>query len=82
VTRQQLQQALEIAQSDVDLSAESQDSGIFNGYGWPSFEPVTVTIRQVAELIRWQAINFDGTVNARELNALASVGRRKFQVLG
>lgn len=78
MTQQQLQQALEIAKSDEDLINESCQIDIFNGFGLGNFQPVHVTLKQVAALIRWQCFQFNGAIDAVELNNLAYKGRKKF----
>ena len=81
MTKDELSQAVAVATSEADLSNEVANIDIFNGYGLPGFKPVYVTVRQVAALIRWQAVQFDGGVHAESLNELAYAGRQKFQIL-
>ena len=73
---QDYSEALAIAQSKADLTKEDID--IFAGFGLKVFMPVTVTLRQVARLMRWQAGQFNGEWNAAELNAIAHFGRKRF----
>jgi hypothetical protein len=80
MTTQQLSAALELAQSDADLSRES--IGHFDGYGLNGFEPVLCTVQQVARLVRWQCIQLNGATDADALNELAQFGRRRFIVVG
>jgi len=77
--RRQLERALKIAGSDKDLSCFNLD--IFDGYTLPEFDPVTVTIDDLAKLIRWQCFKLDGTIDSKELDDLAYVGKRKFKVM-
>jgi hypothetical protein len=80
MTKNQLSRAMEMARATVNLS--NVDIGIFHGFGLPSFKPVWCTIEQIAVLIRWQAIKFDGSIDSDALQELASAGRKKFLVLG
>jgi hypothetical protein len=79
VTKKDVQLAMSIAiDSNIDLSGV--DDSIFNGFGLPGFNPVSVTLRQVAKLIRWQAIMFNGEFDAYMYNEIVSIGRKKFIV--
>jgi hypothetical protein len=80
MTHNQLQRAVEIAKSNTDLLTESSQIDIFDGFGLGSFKPVTVTVKQVAALIRWQCFQFNGGIDATELNNLAYIGKKKFLV--
>lgn len=80
MTKNQLNRAMEMAKSDADLS--NVDTGIFHGFGLMSFKPVWCTIDQIAALIRWQVIQFNGGTDSEALQELANVGRKKFLVLG
>jgi len=81
MTKQEIQQATSIAMdSKVELSGV--DISVFNGFGLPDFKPVRVTIRQIARLIRWQAVMFNGELDADMYNKVADAGRRKFMVCG
>ena len=79
MTKDQLSQALQIAKSDKDLHLASID--IFFGFGLEDFEPVYCTIDQVAALIRWQAVQFNGGIDSDALQEVCNVGRKKFLVL-
>lgn len=52
------------------------------GCALPGFDPVFVTLEQVAALIRWQALQFDGKFDGEELASLAAIARRKFFLIG
>lgn len=82
MNKAELKEAVAIAQSDADLSAEAEQCNIFDGCALPDFKPVTVTVRQVAELIRWQAILLNGQIDTEALNELANWGRKRFLVVG
>ena len=82
MTKEELSKARELATNeDVDLAAETGQIDIFNGYALPDFKPVYVTIEMVAALIRWEALWFNGNLDANALNAIAAAGRKKFLVL-
>lgn len=77
----EFKEAFKIAESDIDLSSE--DTSVFFKFGLREFEPVTVTLHQVAALIRYQAryVMADGW-DSRALNEVREAGRRKFVVVG
>lgn len=79
MNREQFAQATVIAM-DSGISLSHVDDGIFLGCGLPGFQPVNVTIRQVARLIRWQCVQFNGELDAREYDELARLARRLFRV--
>ena len=81
MTKDQLQRAVAIAESDTDLSNERKQIDIFDGYGLEGFKPVHVTIKQVADLVRWQCVQFNGCIDADALNELAYAGRKRFLVV-
>lgn len=80
MTKNEMVRAYRVALSDKDLSTE--DISIFEGYGLPSFEKVYTTINAVACLIRWQAVMMNGNVDSEELDAIATIGRKKFIIIG
>jgi len=81
MTRDELKQATAIAMDrNADLS--NVDDSLFFGFGLPNYKPVNVTLRQIAKLIRWQAVQLNGELNADLYNEVADVGRRKFVVCG
>jgi len=79
MTQQEFKDAVSIAKSDVYLFDEDMD--IMYGCGLPDFQPVTVTLRQVARHIRWQALYFDGSWDSEELSEIQRIGRRKFIII-
>lgn len=78
MTKNELNRALTIAQSTETL--ENVDISIFAGFVLPGFAPVNVTSRQIASLIRWQAFQFGGEIDAQAFNEIATSGRKKFNV--
>ena len=79
MTRDQLSAALALARSSEDL--DRGDLAIFDGYGLPYFAAVTVTVRALAMLIRWQCIYMNGGIDAEQFDLIAAIGRRKFTVI-
>ena len=83
MTKDELNKAADIAQSDTDLSNETDQIHIFDGFALPDFKPVYVTIEQVAALIRWQCVLLNGAgFNADAFDEVARIGKRKFIVVG
>lgn len=88
MTKQQLSEAVRIAQSDVELPqflGEKSDQeliDLFDGFGLPTFQPVVCTVKQLAALVRYQCVMYNGDVSATALNEIYRHGRRKFQVVG
>lgn len=66
--------------ADVDLSDESLD--IFDGYGLRDFDPVVATVRQVARLMRYQALQFNGDWVNEELTQIKEIFRKKVTMVG
>lgn len=81
MTKNEFNAAFNIAKNfSVDLT--NVDSSHMFGYGLPDFEPVHVTLEQVAKEIRWAALQFNGQWNGEALDEVAKLGRRNFIVLG
>ena len=79
MTTQQLSDAVALARSGYALNT---DLRLFDGFGLPSFEPVTCTMEGLASLVRWQCVCFDGSIDQEALNEIATVGRHRFRVVG
>ncbi len=62
MTNAQLSKALALAQSKQSLQHEDIEQ--FDGFGLPDFRPITCTIPQLARLVRWQCLRWNGTVDA------------------
>ena len=80
MNKAELNEALAVAKSNADLSME--DISIFDGFGLSDFQPVHVTIGQVARLIRYQCQQMDGGYDAENFNDIAEFGRKRFTVYG
>lgn len=80
MTLKQQQAAFQIANNfDIDLTDVNDD--ILFGCGLSDFKPVYVTLKQVAKLMRWQALQLNGEWDSRELNEVNLIGKRKFLIL-
>jgi len=80
MTKKQINQALEIANSDKDLS--NIDLKPFFGYACKGFKPVDCPINAVACLMRWQCFQLDGTIDTEEFNDFCGYARKLFNVYG
>lgn len=80
MTNNEFNRAFALADSDVELSDDA--AHLFDGFGLSDFTPVHVTLSQVAELIRWQARNLDGSWDNDALQEVANLGRRRFNIIG
>jgi len=80
MTKVEFKKSLEIAQSDRNLSHITGEKLL--GYGLSEFRPTVTTIDEVALMIRWQTIMFNGYVNMEELNSLFQIAKRKFLIVG
>jgi hypothetical protein len=88
MTKTELSRAVRLAQSDADLptfvgpgSSESLNR-TFEGFGLPDFQAKDVTIVALAALVRHQCVMMNGDLDHAALEEIASVGRRKFNVVG
>lgn len=79
--KSQLDQAVKVAQ-DQSQSLLNEDITIFNGFALTGFKTVVCTIRQLAALVRWQAVQLNGSIEGTALNEIANIGRHKFNVVG
>lgn len=52
----------------------------FDGFGLSSFQPVSVTLEDVAALIRYQCLQFNGEFSADALAEIQAAGRHKFVI--
>ncbi|MFA7219020.1 MAG: hypothetical protein WC119_00645 [Synergistaceae bacterium] len=79
--KSELSKALEIAKSDIKLDEQNASLVPFDGFGLKDFEPVYVTLNQIARLIRWQCICLDGSIDNDNFQDIAYAGKRKFMVI-
>ena len=80
MTKEQLSAAMRIVEK-TNESLLDVDISIFLGYGLPDFKAIYCTIRQLAALIRWDCLLFNGEVNGQALDELCKIARIKFSVL-
>lgn len=71
--------ALRIAK-DATIDLTDEEIGLMDGYGLPDFKPVSVSTRQVARMVRWQAQYIFGGWDAEEINSIRQLGRKRFEI--
>ncbi len=87
MTNNELSLAVAIAESDQDLETfigegSSQSlNDTFHGWGTHDFQPVTITIRMLAALVRHECVKMTGELCSEALNNVAAA-RRKFIIVG
>lgn len=80
MTKEEFKAAFKIADSQEDLS-DVDDSNLF-GCGLPEYKRTVTTLKAVAKLIRWQALQFNGAWNAEALGEVQKIAKVKFEVVG
>lgn len=58
------------------------DTSMFDGFGLHDFKPITCTVENLAALIRWQCFQMNGGIDQASLQEIATIGKKKFTVLG
>ena len=81
MNKPELTRALSMYESNPQTCIDNGDLGIFDGYGLPDFKPVNCRIVDVARLIGWQCQYIGGGLDMVELNELARLGRKRFNLL-
>lgn len=76
------QKAVIIAMADVSIDADKHPIEPMYGCGLEDFEPVEVTLEQVARHIRWQASYMDGTWDWNEIDNIKHIAKNKFLLEG
>jgi hypothetical protein len=79
VNKKEFKKAFALAQ-DVSQHLDA-DLSIFEGSAYSSFEPVYVTIKSVAALLRYQALQFNGQWDLQAVNDVAAIAKKRFRVL-
>lgn len=88
MTRDELSHAVALAQSDEPLGTfvgEGSSQHLidtFNCFGFDNYQPVHVTIRDVAALIRHECQEMAGEMDSGMLDYIARKGRNKFMIVG
>ena len=82
MNKKEFSEIMEIVQNkEIDLS--NIDELILHGCALPDYQyPVYVTRKQVAKLIRWDCLLFNGEVGSEALNNIGIIGKRKFIIVG
>lgn len=83
--KKEFSEAFEIASNQkIELDNENAPIDIFDGFGLKDFQPVYVTIKQVARLIRWQCSYIYGAsgFDAENLNEIGHYGKKRFLIIG
>ena len=79
MNKSEFQAAFEIAKSNAELGQDPIYA--FDGFGFDSFQPVVCTLRQVARLMRWQALQLNGQWDMAALSEIREAGRKKFEIV-
>ena len=81
MTKKEFSQAYKIAMSDESIDPVKEPMDIFDGFGLMDFKPVYVTLKQVARLIRYQAVYLNGGIDTEALQDVAVCGKKKFLII-
>ena len=81
MTKTELKDIMILAQSPNRPKLDTKQLAIFDGFGFKDFQPVNVTKQAVAQLIRWQCLQFNGQFDNDALNDLVIAGREKFIII-
>jgi hypothetical protein len=82
MTAEQFRIAFTIAKADVTIDSVKHTLIPFDGFGMLDFEPVSVTIEQVASLMRYQAQMINGAWDQEELESIKFYGKKRFLIKG
>lgn len=77
MTKKEFSKAIELAKTHTYVSA---NISLFDGFGWPDFKPVACTLNDLAGLIAWQCLCFNGSTCTEALNEIWAC-RKKFIVI-
>ena len=64
-----------------ELTGTFDNIQIFDGFGLNGFKPVACTLKDMAGLIKWQCLKYDGNIDTEALDAIWSY-RRRFTICG
>jgi hypothetical protein len=78
MTTKEFNEAVRIASRESDMP---ENIDCFWGFGLPEFQPVYVTLRQVAALIRYQAVQMNGAFDQEALAEVKYFAKRKFLIV-
>jgi len=79
MTKSELSKATKMAQEG---NAGILETDKFLGFGLTNFQPVTVTLKELAQLVAWQCVQLNGEIDGDALNEIARHGRHRFQIVG
>jgi len=80
VTKEKRQKIMALA-NDNSIDWLAVDYSILIGCGLPDFGKKYCTIKQVAALLRWQALQLNGEWDSEELDSIFKIAQKKFLVL-
>jgi len=72
MNKHEFNQAVNLAKTPIGFD----DTEIFDGFGLRDFKPVCCTIKAMASLIKWQALQFDGNFDQEALNVIWDCRKR------
>ena len=81
MTKKEFSEAYSIAMSNEKIDVLQHPIDVFDGFGLKDFVPVYVTLRQVARLIRYQAVYLNGGIDTEKLQEVANFGRKMFKII-
>jgi len=81
MTAAEFKQAVTLSRDNANPKVNGADMNCFDGFGLPNFQPVYVTVFQVARLIRWQAVQLNGEFDQVALDEVKRCGRNRFQII-
>ena len=74
--------ALALAQSDEPMNlCDFMKTTTFDGFGLNDFEPVPCTLYQMAQLIAYHCVCFDGSIDQEAMDEIWQ-HRKRFQIVG
>lgn len=73
MNKQEFSKALELAKNN---SYGIANISLFDGFGLPYFKPVACTLNDMAGLISWQCICFNGSLDTEALNEIWNCKKR------
>jgi|SaaInlV_165m_DNA_2_1040747.scaffolds.fasta_scaffold159401_1 hypothetical protein len=88
MTRNELSLAVAMAQSDEELETFIGENSsqrlidLFNGFGLSDYNPVHITIRDLACLVRYECTMMNCELDNHALNEIAELGKTKFIIVG
>jgi hypothetical protein len=80
MTKKEFKDACTLAFKCPNLTGTFDNIQLFDGFGLSEFKPVACTLKDLAGLIKWQCLMFNGSVDAEALDDIWSL-RKKFLVI-